>query len=202
MMTFLIEAIFTSGSVLYIVIFGLVNGLKKVWNPTLNAGAGGWETYNSSNWSQYAVAMVEDTGSGHFSVAYPAGISGVLTTEVAYIRGGGSPTLGDSPINSNRSQGNNVAAVGGSVQAALNMGASTGSMQTGALFGAQTSSLLATDLASSTDDQFIGRIVVLTSGAANKQVQYITAYNGTTKALTLAAPLTTAPSAADTFVII
>jgi len=199
---FPIETIYTSGSTLYAVVRGLVAGVPKVWNPTLNTGLGAWDTYNASNWSQYAIAMVEDMGSGYYSGAYPTLISGVLTTDVVYLQGGGSPTLGDSPLISCHSQGPNVAAIAGSVTAALNLGASTGSQQLGALTGIPTAGILPTNLSSSTDDQYLGRILIMTSGAAVGQVQYITAYDGTTKTITLAALLVTTPAATDTFVIV
>lgn len=202
MTLFPIETLYITGSTMYVVIHGLVLGVAKVWNPTLNAGLGAWDTFNGANWAQYAIAMTEDSGSGYFQAAYPTAIEGVLTTDVMYIQGGGSPTLGDTPLTSTRSQGNNVAAVAASVQAALNMGASTGSMQTGAFSGIPTASILPTALTSTTDDQYLGRVLIVTSGVAINQVQYITAYDGTTKTITLASPLVTAPVAADTFVII
>lgn len=197
-----IETLFTTGNTMYAVIRGLVLGVLKVWNPTLNAGLGAWDTYVGANWAQYAIAMAEQTGSGYYFASYPTAISGVLTTETIYIQGGGSPALGDSPAVAYRSQGDNVAAAGGSVQAALNFAAAVGSEQTGALIGTPTASILQTDLSSSVDDAYIGRILIMTSGGATSQVAYIIAYDGTTKTLTLASPLVTIPAATDEFVVV
>ena len=197
-----IESIFATGNTLYVVIHGLVSGVSKVWNPTLNTGLGAWDTYAGANWAQYAIAMTEQAGSGYYSASYPTLISGVLTTDVTYVQGGGSPALGDPAAFAQRSQGDSVAAIAGDTQPALNLSASTGSQQTGALIGVPTASLLPTNLTSTTTDTYLGRVIVMTSGAAIQQVQYITAYDGSTKILTLAAPLVTIPSATDTFVII
>lgn len=197
-----IETIYTSGSTLYAVIHGIVAGVAKVWNTTLNAGSGDWQTFVGANWSQYAVAMTEQTGSGYYSGTYPTAIEGILTTEALYIQGGGSPALGDSPVATVKSQGSNLAAIAGETQSALNLGSSAGSQQTGSLIGTPTASVLPTDLTSTEDDAYLGRILIMTSGNADQQVQYVTAYDGTTKVLTLAAPLATAPAAADTFVIV
>ena len=56
-------------------------------------------------------------------------------------------------------------------------------------------------LAEATDDHYIGRVVVFTSGAAAYQASDITDYEGATGTITITA-ITTAPSAADTFVVI
>lgn len=203
MTLFPIEAIYTSGSSLYAVIFGTGAQVGKVWNPTLNTGLGAWDTYNGSNWSQYPVLLVENSGSGHYSGTYPTLISNILTTDVVYLRSGGSPALGDTPVASSRSQGNNVAAVGGASQSGTNLGASAGSMQIGAVAaGTLTAAAFTTALSSSVNNVYQGRVVVFTSGVLIQQVGNIIAYNGSTKLLTVGGPFTAAPSAADTFIIV
>lgn len=200
---FPIETIYQSGLTLYAVIFE-PGGIAtiNVWNPTINAGQGDWDLYNSANWLQYALPMVEAPGSGYYRTSYPSDIKDTLTTDVIYIQGGVAPALGDTALSITKSQGANIAAVGSSVQAALNLGAATGSQQTGALVGTPTATVLPTDLESTTDDAYLGRVLVMTSGAAAQQVQYIVAYDGATRVISLAAPLSTIPAATDSFVII
>lgn len=195
--------IYQSTFTLYFMVRGQVGGLNKIWNTTLNAGAGGWQTYNSANWSQYAISMTEDTGSGVYIGVYPPNISAVLTAETIYVQGGGSPAIGDAPASGiGSSQGSNISGIVGDAQTALNMGEAVGSEQTGALIGTPTASLLPTDLLSAVSDAFIGRILIMTSGGATQQVAYVNAYDGSTKILTLATPLVTTPLAGDTFVIV
>ena len=70
----------------------------------------------------------------------------------------------------------------------------------GACEGTPSTTVIQTNLAEATDDHYIGRIVVFTSGAGLGQASDITDYTGATGTITVTA-LTTAPSAADTFVI-
>jgi hypothetical protein len=62
-----------------------------------------------------------------------------------------------------------------------------------------TSSTFKTDLTSSTTDAYRGRELLLTSGSIEGQSQIVTAYNGTTKFVTLRTALSAAPAASDTF---
>ena len=64
-----------------------------------------------------------------------------------------------------------------------------------------TTTSFVTDLTEATDDHYIGRTVIFTSGALEGQATDITDYNGTTKALTVTA-LTEAPADNDTFEIV
>ena len=71
----------------------------------------------------------------------------------------------------------------------------------GACEGTPSTTSIQTNLTETTDDHFIGRIVVFTSGAAKDQATDITDYTGATGTLTVTA-LTTAPAASDTFRIV
>ena len=195
------EVIYQIGATIYAMIRRRSDGF--VWNTALNAGAGGFEAWNSGNWAQYAIPLTEQSPSGYYSGTYPAGIGAELTSEAFYAQAGGLPDAVDAPpFNLLSSQGQNVAAIAGSAQAAENLGASAGSQQIGALIGTPTASDLPTDLVSTTDDQYLGRILIMTSGTAVNQVQYIVAFSGTSKVITLAAPLVSIPAATDTFVIV
>lgn len=198
-----IQALYQTASIVYAVIRGLVSGTRQYWNPTLNTGAGGWEAYNSAHWSQYAIAMTEDAGSGYYAATYPAGISGVLTTEGYYVRGGGSPALGDSPaVSLVQSQGQNLAAVAGDATVPDTLQKALFCEQLGAATGTPTASVISTNLTNAQINAFAGRSIVFTSGAAFQCAARIVAYNPTGGVLTLAAPLAATPAAADTFIII
>ena len=93
-------------------------------------------------------------------------------------------------------------AISGSTDAADKLEASAetivvGTAQTGTLSTTQMSS----DLTEATDDHYIGRIVIWTSGALKDQASDITDYTGTNGVLTYTA-VTEAPSNGDTFVIV
>ena len=95
----------------------------------------------------------------------------------------------------------NASAIGGDATAATNLSKSALGIVPGACEGAPSTTVIQTDLAEATDDHYIGRIVVFTSGAAAGEASDITDYTGATGTITVTA-LTTAPAAADTFVII
>jgi hypothetical protein len=68
--------------------------------------------------------------------------------------------------------------------------------------GGNTASAFKTNLSSSVDDYCARAYLKMTSGACIDQVSKISAYNGTTKVVTLANALTTTPSNTDTFEIV
>lgn len=197
-----IRAIFTTGANLYAVERGLVAGVEQVWNPTLNAGAGGWEAYNSAHWAQYAVALTEQAGSGYFSAAFPAGIGAVKTWETIYQRAGGAPALGDVAVASSESQGTNVQAIAGDPTAAPTLQQALTAELTGAAAGVPTAQVIPTTLTLPLANALAGRSIVFTSGAAINCAGRIISYAPTNGVLTLAAPLAVAPAAADTFLIV
>jgi hypothetical protein len=67
--------------------------------------------------------------------------------------------------------------------------------------GTPSTTVIQTDLAEATDDHYIGRIAIFTSGAAAYQATDITDYTGATGTITVTA-LTTAPAGSDTLVIL
>lgn len=94
----------------------------------------------------------------------------------------------------------NSSAIGGDATAATNLAASALGIVPGVVEGSPTTTSIPSDLTESTADHYIGRIVVFTSGVAAGQASDITDY-ATDGELTVTA-LTTAPAAADTFVIV
>jgi len=94
-----------------------------------------------------------------------------------------------------------VTAIATDTTAPTNLAASALGIVPGACEGTPSTTVIQTDLAEATDDHYIGRIVVFTSGVAAGQASDITDYTGSTGTLTVTA-LTTAPAAADTFVVV
>jgi hypothetical protein len=94
-----------------------------------------------------------------------------------------------------------VTKVSGSAAAANNLEAAQLGVVPGACEGTPTTEVIQTNLAEATDDHYIGRIVVFTSGDGAGQASDILDYAGGTGTITVTA-LTTAPAAADTFVLV
>lgn len=95
----------------------------------------------------------------------------------------------------------NTDQINGDATAAANLEASAETIVTATAQTGSTTTVIETDLTEATDDHYKGRIVVFRTGAAADQATDITAYNGTSKALTVTA-LTDAPANGDTFVIV
>jgi len=70
-----------------------------------------------------------------------------------------------------------------------------------AVAGTLSTTQMSTDLTETTNDHYIGRIIIWLSGALLRQATDITDYDGTTKILTYTAT-TEAPTAADKFIIV
>lgn len=175
-----IQALYASAQNLYAVLVSPVDG--KVWNQTDQA----WEVYNSGHWSQYAVVMAEYSGSGYYRAAYPIASPTILSTDLVFLRGGGSPALGDSPVAPvSQSQGANVGAVGNSWQAGQNMGFALGTQQFGLIDGTATLTVFPTDLENTIDGSYAGRAIIMLSGPVSQQASPITDYDGDTGELTI-----------------
>jgi hypothetical protein len=94
-----------------------------------------------------------------------------------------------------------VQKMNGSLTAASNMGAAGLGITRFTVGNSSSTILVSTDLSNSTSSFYVGRTVVFTSGALAGQASAITAYNGSTKQLTVA-QLTSAPASGDTAVIV
>ena len=192
-----IESAFLSGATLYAIIH---NPNGQVWNNNTLA----FENFNGANWANYAVAMAEQAGSGYYRAAYPAQITGVLTTEVVYQQKGGAPALSDAPAIAApfQSQGGNVAAVLGSQPAASNLSAALANEVAGhAVTGTLSTTQATTSLTQALVNAYAGRSILWTSGALAGLVAGITAYAPAGGLLTFTT-LPAAPSNGDTFLII
>lgn len=196
-----LEVVSQTGQSVYAVVRGLTGGVRQVWNPTLNTGAGGWEPFNGAHWAQYAIPLAEQGASGYYAADYPANVAGVLTSETFYANA--APTLGDAPItNLARTQGQNVGAVNGDAAVPAALQQALASEQTGAAAGVPTASVVPTNLTNAQANAYQGRACIFTSGAAFQCVGRIVAYAVSGGVLTFASPLPVAPAAADTFIIV
>lgn len=86
------------------------------------------------------------------------------------------------------------------LQQDLNLARGAEALVLGACESGSTTTNIVTDLSETTNDHFNGRTITFTGGALYGQSTDITAYNGTTGALTVTA-LTEAPANTDQFVI-
>lgn len=84
----LLRTYYSTASNLYAQIRQATDG--KIWD-----GAS-FVTYNSANWSNYAVALTEDTSSGYYKAAFPGAITAALYDIAIFERAGGSPALVDA----------------------------------------------------------------------------------------------------------
>lgn len=176
--------------------------------------------YNSANWASYNVAMPEDTGSGRYKWTMPGGVpNGSYWLTPYLLNAPPTPVLGgDTPLDIVRlgwKDGNlveitsalNVGAINGVAAAAVNLAASAASMVIGAAAaGTLSTTQMTTNLGATVANIYAGRVLYFTSGVNAGLACLITAYAVTGGKLTFiaygnnAAP--SAPSAADTFVII
>lgn len=193
-----IQALYTSGVNLYAILINNDDG------TVYNTVTPGWEAYNSGHWAQYAVAVTEYPSSGYYRGTYPIASPTVLSTEIIFVRSGGSPSLADVPaINFYSSQGQNVAAVGNSWKSGQNMGLALGTQQIGAISGTPPSAIsLTTNLTSVHIDAYAGRSIIMTSGALIQQAALITAYDGAGLLTINGFPSSGTPANTDTFIII
>ena len=194
-----LEIVYTTGANIYAVVRGVVGGVRKYWNPTLNTGAGGWESYNSSHWSQYHISLTEDAGSGYYAAAFPVNIAGVITSESYY--NNAAPTLGDAPVGPiTYSQGRNANGVGADPVAASNAQQAFASELQFAASGTPTNQVIPTNLTTAQALAAVGRALIMTGGAAINCAGRVVGASGST--LTLAAPLPALPVATDVGVIV
>jgi len=96
----------------------------------------------------------------------------------------------------------NATQIGGSTSAATQLALSTNTIvSASAVTGTLSTTEMTTDLTETTDDHYIGRIIIWTSGVLKDQATDITDYTGSNKLLTYTAT-TEAPSNTDTFIIV
>jgi hypothetical protein len=148
----------------------------------------------SSTSAQLGVNVVQvngQTASAAGTVTFPGTIAS--TTNI---------TAGTITTATNVTNGVNATAINGSATAAANLAVSAATMLTGkAVTGTLSSTVFTTNLASTTTNAYVGRIVLFTSGALIDEAQTIKAYSNTGQ-ITVASGFTTAPSNNDAFIIV
>lgn len=84
----IIKTFFASSATLY-------GHIRKASDGTIWNGSS-FESYSSSNWANYDVAMTEDSSSGYYKATFPATIAAGFYDIAVYEQAGGSPTTGDA----------------------------------------------------------------------------------------------------------
>ena len=96
----------------------------------------------------------------------------------------------------------NVVQIDGNATSAARLALSSAAIETGTATGTPTTTEIADTARSETQtDLFVGRVIIITSGALAGEATPITAYNGTTKAFTVTA-MTAAISTGDSYIVI
>ena len=193
----IIEVVNASGSNIYVVLKNRITG--QTWNNNTP----GWETFNPAHWSDYFVALTEDTGSGYYWAARPAGVAGSLVTDVFYVRAGASPATTDAPpFNLLHNEGENVAAINADPAVApQNLQACLATAIQGAVAaGTITNSSFPTNVTGLANNLIVGRTLFFKTGSLAGAAVAILSYNGGTGVIGVS-PLVGAPSVADTFII-
>jgi hypothetical protein len=194
-----IESIYQSGAKLYVILHNRITG--QIWNNSTLA----WETYNSANWTEYAIALTEQTGSGFYTATRPTGVSGYLQSEAIYVQAGSSPALTDAPsIGIQHSQGENIASINSDPAVSpQNLQISLSTEETGTVStGTISASSFPTSLVNSNVNAYQGKIIRMTSGVAVGMVGLVAQYNPTGGVITLSGSLAATPSAGDSFIIV
>lgn len=142
-----------------------------------------------------AFARIGATGSGLTSLASAAAAT-AIEADTQDIQSRLPASLSSGNMRSD------MLAVSTSTDAADKLEASVGTIENAAtIAGTLTTTAFTTNLTEATDDHYIGRVVIFTSGALLRQATEITDYAGATKTVTVAA-MTEAPGAGDTFIIV
>lgn len=184
----------------------------QVWNGAT------MEVWNVAHWATYVVSAPEQAGSGAYIVTPSGSLPADLYQAVLYTPLGGSAASGDTPLETEEFDwdGSNVLGVGsslnvgkinGSAGAAAALAVSAAAMVTGAAAaGTLSTTQMTTGLVATVANIYAGRVLYFTSGVNAGLACLITAYAVTGGKLTFIAyanlPAPSAPSAADTFIII
>jgi hypothetical protein len=193
----IIEAIYTTGSKIYVVMRNKING--QVWNNSTLA----FEVFNSADWASYAIPLTEQAPTGYFWANRPAGIAGTLVSDSFYLQAGTSPATTDTAINLKNGSGENIAAVSGDPSVAptnLQSALST-EVQGSVIAGTITNSYFPTSLTASANNTYIGRSILFTSGAQSGNQSLIQGFTASGAILTVS-PLPGSPAVGDTFIIV
>lgn len=193
-----IETYFNVGATLYVFAHNRLTG--QAWNNNTLV----WENWNIAHWTQYAIPLTEQTGSGYYTAPRPVGLAGYLVSETIYQQVGGSPASGDAPPQGLiRSAGDNVLAISGdALSAPTNLQSVLKSQTQGAVIsGTITVSSIPTNLTETIVGAYQGRVLYMLTGSAAGMAALIANYSPTNGLLTLSGGLAVAPSAADLFII-
>lgn len=196
---------------------GIYAQLRSLLLGTIANGVG-LETYNSAHWSDYVNLAPEQTGSGEYELAVPGYLPAGIYKATFFVPLGVSPALGDTPFDTETFSWDgsnilwigsslNVGQINGSAPAAVNLALSANAFVVGAAAaGTLSTTQMTTNLSATVTNIYAGRVIYFTSGINAGLACLVTAYAVTGGKLTFIAynnqPAPSAPSAADTFLII
>lgn len=176
------------------------------------------EAYNQGHWANYVISAPEQSGSGRYIMTVPGYLPAGRYIMWVYLQLGGSPAAGDTTMDFvffDWDGGNvigvgsslNVGKINGSATAAVNLALSALKLKPGAAAaGTLSTSQMTTNLTDTVPGIYKGRVLIFTSGVNNNLAVLITDYAVTGGKLTFVAygsqPAPSAPSAADTFIIL
>lgn len=192
-----------TGSTVYAIVFQRSTGKVR------DVVAGAWDDFADADIGDYDVALTEKgTASAIYQGDEPSGLD--LAAEAydvkLYRRAGGSPAIGDTLLGVQciGAENMNVTAISGDSTAADRLEQMLDSMKTGTVVddAANSSSTFETDLTETADDYYVGNVVAFSSGTNISQARRISAYNGTTKFITVSPAFDAEPDAADAFFIL
>lgn len=202
------------GRVLYAIVYDPSQG--KCWNPTLNTGAGGWQTYVAANHAQYPVALTEEGGaatSGDYVGNFPTNITvpGKYIPRMRQMDPGqviGAAATTDAKLPNLEIAWDGTAELGqhilspvihrGTAQASTNF--ITSGSGVNAVYTPATITLAAT--AAAVDQIYTGRVLKIISGSGAGSVVAIIDYIGSTRIAKVAGSWYGAPADATSVYVI
>lgn len=172
-----------------------------------------WDAIAAADLADYSSFLSEESTSGVYSVSVPAFVETTALTEpVDYVivaTAAGTEAWADGAIGKPRYEGTltedaNIVGISRDATAADRLEAMLDSMKTGAVVddAANSSSTFLTDLTETATDYYAGNVIAFSSGTNITQARRISAYNGSTKFVTVSPAFDAEPDAADTFFIL
>lgn len=199
-----------TGNTVYVQLRSLLTGLIG------NGSA--MEAYNQAHWANYVNSTPEDAGAGEYKLTVPGYLPAGRYKSTFFVQAGGSPASGDGAFATELFDWDganviyvgsaiNVGSINGSASAAVNLAKSANAFVVGAAAaGTLSATQMTTNLGGTVANLYAGRTLYFTSGVNAGLAVLITAYAVTGGKLTFVAynnqPAPSAPSAADTFLII
>ena len=181
-----------------------------IYNPDLltqvrDVVSNSWDTVTDADWGDYDIVLTEQ---GTASKWYVGDLPSALDLSKNYPitifkRLTGSPLVTDLVVGHGNLglEQSNLVEINSAATFLLKFARAVDTIETGIVQSGATPTSIPTDLSETENDQFVDRMLILVDQALKRQSKEISAYNGSTKTLTVN-QLTQAPSSGDIFVIV